>query len=164
MSLPLRVAYSSWPRLNVAFRKVVAQLTDEQLTTRPSPERWPLWATIGHAACQRVFAWCDVMGAPGAATSMFPNAAWNCPGDDDLETVYDAAQLAEALESTFRIVERCLDEWTLESLADEIVHDDGERTTRGRVVQRSFAHDVSHMTEVNETLSRMGLELIDLWG
>ena len=36
--------------------------------------------------------------------------------------------------------------------------------TRGWVIQRVFAHDISHIAEVNETLSRNGLPLIDLWG
>ena len=84
-------------------------MTEEQLALRPSPDRWPLWATIGHTACQRVFWLCDFAGEPGAETTRFTNAGYDCPGDDDLEHVLDADALAEALDSTFRIVEHCLD-------------------------------------------------------
>ncbi len=35
--------------------------------------------------------------------------------------------------------------------------------TRGAVIQRVFAHDVSHITELNETLGRAGLPQVDLW-
>lgn len=69
-------------------------MTQEQLNIRPAPDRWPLWATIGHAACQRVFSLCDF----GAS-----------------------------------------------------------------IVQRVFAHDISHIAELNEALSSMGLAQVDLW-
>ena len=134
---------------------------------RPSPERWPLWATIGHAACQRVFWLCDFAGASGAETTPFTSAANNCPGDDDLEHILSATTLATALDSTFAIVESCLDRWTLEILEEEIRHPEwgGSWTqTRGFAIQRVFAHDVSHITELNETLGAHGLPQVDLWG
>ena len=81
----IRPAFSTWPRLNRRLRDVVAAMTDEQLALRPGPGRWPIWATVGHLACQRVFWLCDFAGAPGAATTPFTNAAYDCPGDDDLE-------------------------------------------------------------------------------
>ena len=110
----IRPAYSSWPALNRAFRDVVATLTEEQLALQPSPERWPLWATIGHAACQRVFWLCVFAGEPGAETTPFTNSGYSCPGDEDLEHVLNAEQLVEALDSSFRIIEGCLDRWTIE--------------------------------------------------
>ena len=164
--MSIRPAYSSWPKYNQRLRDGVAGLTDEQLALQPSPDRWPVWATIGHAACQRVFWLCDFAGEPGAETTRFTNAGYDCPGDDDLVNVLDAEQLVEALGSTFAIVEGVLDRWTLESLNEEIrrpefgpdwVH------LRGAVIQRVFAHDVWHTAELNETLARAGLPLIDLW-
>ena len=35
---------------------------------------------------------------------------------------------------------------------------------RGAVIQRVFAHDVYHCSELNETLGIAGLPKIDLWG
>lgn len=162
----IRPAYSAWPKINRRLRDSVATMTDEQLSLRPSPERWPLWATIGHAACQRVFWLCDFAGAPGAETTPFTDAAHNCPGDDDLEHVLSADALALALDSTFVIVESCLDRWTLEMLGEEIRHPEwGESwvQTRGAVIQRVFSHDVSHITELNETLGVHGLPQVELW-
>lgn len=164
----IRPAYSTWPKINRRLRDVVAKMTDAQLALRPSPERWPLWATIGHAACQRVFWLCDFAGAPGAETTPFTNAGNNCPGDEDLENVLGADALAHALDSTFVIVESCLDRWTLEMLAEEIRHPEpgggGSRVhTRGAVIQRVFSHDVSHIAELNETLGAHGLTQVDLW-
>ena len=164
--MSIRPAYSSWPQYNQRLRDVVARLTDEQLALRPTPDRWPIWATIGHTACQRVFWLCDFAGEPGAETTRFADAGHNCPGDDDLENVLDAGQLVEALDSTFRIVEGCLDRWTLEMLEEEIRRPDYGPDwvhLRGSVLQRVFSHDVWHCAELNETLSRAGLPSIDLW-
>ena len=164
--MTIRPAYSNWPRYNQAIRDVVRAMTVEQLALRPSPGRWPLWATVGHLACQRVFWLCDFAGEPGAETTRFTNAANDCPGDDDLENVLSSDALVEALDSTFRIVERCLDRWTLDMLAEEIRREDYGPDwvhLRGSVVQRVFSHDVYHIAELNETLGSAELPQIDLW-
>ncbi len=165
--MTIRPAYSSWPAYNRRLCETIAGLTDEQLAIRPSDDRWPLWATAGHTACQRVFWLCDFAGEPGADTTPFTDAGHNCPGDDDLEHVLGAGALVEALDASFRIVEACLDRWTLDMLSEVIRRDDWDETwvhTRGAVIQRVFSHDVYHCAEVNEALSAAGLAQIDLWG
>ena len=145
---------------------MVAGLTDEQLATTPSPERWPTWASVGHLACQRVSWLCGFLGEPGAETTPFPNALYSCPGDEDLEHVLSPAQLAEAIDSTFRIVDGCLDRWTLDVLDEEVRRTFGVKEmvyTRGSVLQRVFAHDVYHCAELNEMLTTLGLPLVDFW-
>lgn len=162
----IRPAYSMWPEYNRRLRSAVATLTDEQLSTRPGPDRWPLWASVGHTACQRVFWLCDFAGEPGAKTTRFTDAGHDCPGDDDLDHPMDAAALVEALDSTFRIVEGVLDRWTLDMLEVEIRRPEfGEDwvQTRGAVIQRVFSHDVHHCAELNEALGSAGLPQIDLW-
>jgi len=162
----IRAAFSSWPDFNERLIQRVATLTDEQLAIAPGPERWPLWATIGHLACQRVFGLCDVTGEPGAAESPFPNAAFDCPGDDDLEHVWSAAQLVDALDRTFRIIEHALDTWTLDMVEEVIRHPEwgGDRErTRGATLSRSFAHDVSHIAEIDDALRAQGLDGVDIW-
>ena len=165
-SLTIRPAFVTWPRWNQRLRDVVAAMTEEQLAIRPAPDRWPIWATVGHAACQRVFWLCDFAGEPGAETTRFTNAANDCPGDDNLDGVLHAAALVEALDATFRIVEHCLDSWTLDMLDEVIRRDDyGEDWVhvRGAVLQRVFAHDVHHCSELNEALGTAGLPQIDVW-
>ena len=162
----IRSAFGTWPLYNARLRDVVAAMTDEQLALCPGPDRWPVWATVGHLACQRVFWLCDFAGEPGANTTPFPNAGSDCPGDDDLEHVLGPAALAEALDSTFRIVEGCLDRWTVASLTEVIRHPewgDSWEHSRGWVVQRVFSHDVYHVAELNETLGVAGLSQVDLW-
>ena len=162
----IRPAYLVWPEYNWRLRDVVARMTEEQLAIQPSPERWPMWATVGHAACQRVFWLCDFAGEPGAETTPFTNAAYDCPGDDDLDHALDADAIVETLDATFRIVEHCLDRWTVGMLEEEIRRRWGteERVhLRGWVLQRVFSHDVYHCAELNETLGIAGLPQIDLW-
>jgi hypothetical protein len=75
-------------------------------------------------------------------------------------------RLVEALDSTFRIVEECLDGWTLGSLAEELRRPEWDGRwvhTRGAVVQRVFSHDVYHCAELNEALGSAGLAQIDPW-
>jgi uncharacterized damage-inducible protein DinB len=162
----IRPAFGTWPHYNGRLRETVARMTAEQLAIQPSDDRWPAWATIGHTLCQRVFWLCDFAREPGADTTRFTNAAFDCPGDDDLEHVLSADELVEAIDSTFRIVDGCLDRWTIDMLDEEISHPEwgADRTqTRGWVIQRVFSHDVYHCAELNETLSATGLPQIDLW-
>jgi hypothetical protein len=163
----IRPAYSNWPRYNRQLRDVIVGLMDAHLALRPTPERWPLWATVGHLACQRVSWLCGFAGEPGAEATPFPDALWRCPGDEYLEPVMSAEELGAALESTFCVVEHVLDAWTLGMLDEEIRRVFGSQVwvhTRGSVIQRLFAHDVYHVAELNETLARNGLPLVGLWG
>ena len=162
----IRPAFSSWPLYEARLREVVGSLTASQLAIQPAPDRWPVWATVGHAACQRVFWLCDFAGEPGADTTPFRNAANDCPGDDDLEHVLTADQLVAGLDASFRIVESCLDRWTLEMLDEVLRRPEWDASwvhTRGAVLQRVFSHDVYHVAELNEALSAADLRQIDLW-
>jgi len=72
----------------------------------------------------------------------------------------------KALDSSFRIVEDCLDRWTVDMLAGELRRPEWDETwvhTRGAVIQRAFSHDVYHCAELNETLGIAGLPQIDPW-
>ncbi len=167
MSSPtLRVTYGFWAEFNSRLRNAVADLTEEQLAFKPSPAHWPIWAMVGHLACQRVFWLCDFAGEPGMEATPFPNASYHCPGDEDLENVWSAQQLVEALDSTFVIIEHCLDTWTIDMLDEVIRREDFGPDwvhTRGRVIQRGFMHDTFHTAEVWQALGMQGVPLPDLW-
>lgn len=163
----IRPAYSEWPRYNRELRAAVARWGEAELEARPAQGRWPLWATVGHLACQRVSWLCGFAGEPGAETTPFPDALRRCPGDEYLEPRLDALQLVGALDTTFRVVEGVLDGWTFDRLDQEIRRDFGDEPwvlRRGEVVQRVFAHDLYHIAELNETLGAIGAEQVDLWG
>ena len=67
----IRPFYDMWPQYNRRLREVIAVMTDEQLATSPSPDRLPVWATVGHTAAMRVYWICHVIGEPGAETTPF---------------------------------------------------------------------------------------------
>jgi hypothetical protein len=88
---------------------------------------------------------CDVAGEPGAET-IPPPTLRSTARDNDLEHVLDAGALGDGLDATFRIVDASLDRWTLDMLSEAISDPEWRRFndyTRGSIVQRVFAHDVS---------------------
>ena len=63
-ALAIGPAFSRWPEYNRRLQEAVGAMSAEQLAIQPGPDRWPLWATVGHLACQRVFWLCDFAGEP----------------------------------------------------------------------------------------------------
>ncbi len=163
--MSIRQFYDQWPQYNRRMVEVVAAMDDEQLALRPDPERWPIWATVGHTAGARVYWLCVVLGEPGIESTPFTDPAtegW----EDDLERPRSASELVTALETTFAIVEGCLDRWTPATLDEEIVREYGGTAqvhTRVSVLQRLFSHDAYHCGELSQTLGILGLPQIDLW-
>jgi hypothetical protein len=107
----------------------------------------------------------DVIGEPGAETTPFPSAA-TTGWEDDLDHPRSADELVEALDSTWHLIEDCLDRWTPDMLADEFHRDFGGEPKvhpRGSILQRLFTHDAYHCGELSQTLGIHGLPQIDLW-
>ncbi len=161
----IRPFYDMWPQYNRRLREVIAEMTDEQLAVRPSADGWPIWATVGHDAGTRVYWICHVIGEPGAETTPFTDPegeGW----EDHLDHPRDASELVEALDSTWRLIDGCLDRWTPEMLADQIrreYRDSVQVHSRGSILQRMFSHDAYHCGELSQTLGIHGLPQIDLW-
>jgi hypothetical protein len=110
--------YEGWQIYNERIFEVIRDLSAQQLGVRPAPERWPLWATVGHTAGMRVYWLCGVFGEPGAETTPFSISdlergfGW----EDDLDAPRSAAELTEALDSSWRIITGCLERWTPDML------------------------------------------------
>jgi hypothetical protein len=113
----------------------------------------------------RVYWLCTVIGEPGLDTTPFsddPTDGW----EDHLDHPRSAEELVRALNSTFTIVEGCLDRWTPEMLSDEIRREYQGSTqvhSRASILQRLFSHDAYHCGELSQTLGIHGLPQIDLW-
>jgi DinB family protein len=161
----LRLFYGEWPEYARRLEEVVAPMTPEQLATRPAPDRWPIWATVGHVAGVRVYWLCGVLGEPGAENTPFPDPmgpAW----EDDEDVPRRADELVAALRSSWAIIEACLDAWTPRRLYVSFPREiDGQvhLHSRGSVLQRLFSHDADHCGELSQTLGIHGLPQIDLW-
>ena len=161
----IRLFYDKWPQYNRRLIEVVRPMTPDQLAIRPAPKRAPIWATVGHTAGTRVYWLCTIFGEPGAETTPFPDP--DAPGWEDDESVpHDAGELVTALETTWRIIEGCLDRWTPEMMTESFSRDVGGRPqahTRTSVLQRMFSHEAYHCGELSQTLGIHGLPQIDLW-
>ena len=164
-SSTIRPFYGMWPQYNRRLREVIAAMTAEQLAIRPAPDRWPIWATVGHTAGTRVYWLCRIVGEPGAeATPFDPDSeeGW----EDDLDHPRSSEELAEALDSTWRIIDGVLDRWTPEMLVDEIERrylDTVQVHTRSSILQRIMTHEAYHCGELSQTLGIHDLPQIDLW-
>ena len=90
--MTIRAFYDSWPQYNQRLTEVIGAMTDEQLALRPSPERLPIWATVGHTAIARAYWLCGVLEEPGAEATPWPDAlAWDGWEDhlDQPRTAFD---------------------------------------------------------------------------
>jgi uncharacterized damage-inducible protein DinB len=163
--MSIRRFYDRWPQYNRRLTAVVAAMSDADLAIRPSPERPPIWATVGHNAGVRVYWLCHVLGEPGAASTPWPSPTdegW----EDDENHPRTAAGLAWALDSTWTIIDDVLDRWTPELLDETVERFYGtERQvhTRASILQRLLTHDAYHCGELSQTLGIVGLPQIDLW-
>ena len=161
----IRSFYDMWPQYNRRLRDVVGVMSPDQLAIRPSPELWPIWATVGHTAGMRVYWLCDVAGEDGKETTPFRGAAddgW----EDHLDHPRSAEELVEALDTTFRLIQGVLDRWTPYMLTDEVSRVREGKTqihTRSSILQRLLTHEAYHCGELSQTLGIRGLPQIDLW-
>src|SRR6266508_5148368 len=77
-----------------------------------------------------------------------------------------SSELVMALESSWSIVERCLERWTSPMLGDVYTREIGGTTqehTRQAVLMRLITHDAYHTGEISQTLVAHGQPEIDLW-
>jgi uncharacterized damage-inducible protein DinB len=164
--MTIRRFYDRWPQYNRRLTEVVGAMTDEQLAVQPSPERWPIWATVGHDAAARVYWLCGVVGERGAETTPWPNPLEDEGWEDDLDHPRTAAELVMALDTSWAVIDLCLDRWTPKMLDDEIERwygDTRQVHSRASILQRLLTHDAYHCGELSQTLGIAGLPQIDLW-
>jgi uncharacterized damage-inducible protein DinB len=161
----IRPFYDMWPQYNRRLREIVGAMSAQQLAIRPAPDRWPIWATVGHTAGVRVYWLCDVIGEPGSEATAFQDAA-NAGWEDDLAHPRGASELVEAIDSTWFLVEGCLDRWSPDMLGDTFERRyDGltQVHRRSSILQRLLTHDAYHCGELSQTLGIRRLPQIDLW-
>ena len=164
--MSIRLFYDRWPQYNRRLTGVIGAMTDEQLAIRPAPDRWPIWATVGHTAGARSYWLCSILGEPGLETTPFDDPTSGIGWEDDLDHPRGATELVEALDTTWAIIDRCLDQWTTAMLQEPVERsygDDRQIHSRSSILQRLLTHEAYHSGELSQTLGIAGLPQIDLW-
>jgi len=164
--MTIRLFYDRWPQYNRRLTEIVGAMSDEQLAIAPSPERWPIWATVGHTAGARVYWLCEVLGEPGRELTPFTGPLDTEGWEDHLDHPRGAAELVEALDTTWAVIDGCLDRWTPAMLEETVERTYGASRqvhSRASIVQRLLTHEAYHCGELSQTLGIEGLPQIDLW-
>jgi len=161
----IRPFYADWSRYNERVVTHLRSLSPEDLALRAHDGHWPIWAIAGHTAGTRVYWLCHVFGEPGAETTPFADPT-GLGWEDELEVVRSGEEVAAAWESTWRIVEGCLDRWTTDSLG-RVVRREGrmgsEEHSRGSILLRMITHEAYHGGEIALIEGIHGRLQLDLW-
>jgi uncharacterized damage-inducible protein DinB len=166
MSGGLTPFYGEWRKYNGRIVDTIRSLSDEQLKLRVTANYWPIWAIAAHAAGARVYWLCGVFKESGAETTPFTDPLSGVGWEDDESTPRGSQELVGALESSWKIVERCLERWTPSMLGEEFTREIGgkiQRHTRQSMLMRLITHDAYHAGEISEVLGMHGLPEIYLW-
>ena len=158
--------YEGWRLFNDGLVAALGPLSTEQLALPVGSPTWPIWASASHLAGARVYWLCHVFKEPGAETTPFTDPLSGYGWEDDESTPRSSTELVTALESSWAIVDRCLNKWTPAMLGDEFTREIGGKTqihTRQSVLMRLLSHDAFHSGEISSILGIYSLPEIDLW-
>jgi uncharacterized damage-inducible protein DinB len=158
--------YQWWRQYNTRLVDAIRPLSDEQLKLRAGPGNWPIWALAAHTAGARVYWLCGVLKEQGAETTPFIDPTSGMGWEDEPDKPRVATELVGALESSWRIVEGCLERWTAAMVNEDFTRESRGATqhhTRQAVLMRLITHDAFHSGEISQLLGANGLAEIDLW-
>jgi uncharacterized damage-inducible protein DinB len=158
--------YADWRRYNERVVDHLRGLSAEDLARRaPGLDQWPIWAIAAHTVGARVYWLCHVFGEPGVETTPFPDPT-GLGWEDELEVVRSGDEVVGAWESTWGVIQGCLDRWTPDSLV-EVVRREGrsgiEEHSRQSILLRLITHEAYHGGEIALIEGIHGRPQLDLW-
>jgi uncharacterized damage-inducible protein DinB len=163
--MSVEAIFEGWHRIQLHLARRIPALGPEELQLRSSADAWPVWAIASHIASARVYWLCGVFKESGAEQTPFADPfgeGW----EDRLDVPRKSDELAFAIDSSGRIVESCLREWTPEMLGEVFTPEiDGkvQRHTRQSVLTRIATHDAFHSGEISILLDANGFASMDPW-
>jgi uncharacterized damage-inducible protein DinB len=165
--------YDGWASHQRLLLAAVRELSPEQLGLRTAPRQWAVWQIVGHLAGTRAYWLHDVLGeGDSAVREMFRVASTTVPGlpiedagwEDDENHPRGPAEIVEALERTWAMVEDRLERWTPDDLAAELSRPrrPGRTITRQWVIWHLIEHDLHHAGAISLILGTHGLPGLEL--
>jgi len=160
---PVAPFFKGWHLVNESLIAALAPLSPAQLALPVGSPSWPIWASASHLAGTRVYWLCHVFKEPCAETTPFTDPT-GMGWEDELTHPRSADELVGALTSTWKLVERSLATWTVDSLDQEVSRAGSVRLySRQSVLMRMITHDAFHSGEISLVLGSNGLGAIDPW-
>lgn len=162
--LPLAVVYKGWDEFQRDLLDAVAPLTPEQWALPVAPTHWSIERLVQHIARDRAWWFHLWMGEGDAEVAAI--AHW----EDEGQPLRSAAELIAGLETTWRLIERCLTQWSGADLgrvfASPAELTEAERKifgsrTRQWIVWHALRHDIHHGGEL--AVGMGGYDLPTIW-
>ena len=164
-----------WAGYQRLLLEAIRPLNAEQLASRTAPFQWAVWQLASHIAGTRAYLFHEVIGEGDEEVGhMFAVESTTVPDlpledagwEDDEDHPRTAAELVDALERTWPMIEDRLRRWTLEELEVEFsrTRRNGEIQTFSRawVVWHLIEHDLHHGGEISQILGTNGLPAPEL--
>ena len=157
--------FEGWHRIQSHLTNRIPKMGTDELQLRATVDGWPIWAIVSHLAMARVYWLCGVLKERGSETTPFQDPlgdGW----EDDLEVQRRSDELMFAVESSWRIVESCLQGWTPAMLGETFTRErEGkiQEHTRQSVLTRLVMHDSFHCGELSILLATHGFASLDPW-
>jgi uncharacterized damage-inducible protein DinB len=151
--------YKGWDVYQRHLIKAIAPLSADQLALRAAPHLRSIGEIATHIIGARTRWFHNLMGEGGEDIASL--TTWDRQG----MPVRTAAELVEALNISWQLVESCLTRWQvadLEQTYTDSDDDEPEILTRQWVIWHLIEHDVHHGGEISLTLGMYGLEAPDL--
>jgi uncharacterized damage-inducible protein DinB len=137
----------SWQNYQNELVRVIAPLTDEQMSLRLVPTHRTLGELAEHIVRARALWVPKVLGDLGWE----PMANWDEPGDP----TRTAAEVVKGLTQTWEAIDKCLTRWGDESLGDAVSDEEVEQIG---TIMGLMEHDMHHGGELAFVLGAYGLE------
>ena len=121
--MSVALIFEGWQKTQAHLVHRLPQLGLQELQLSASPDGWPIWAIVSHIAGARVYWLCGVLKEAGADKTPFPDPLDGEGWEDHLDVPRGPDELMFAIESSWRIVESCLERWTPEMLGETFTRD-----------------------------------------
>jgi uncharacterized damage-inducible protein DinB len=170
----MQTFYDGWASYQRLVLAAIRELTSAQLALRTASHQWAVWQLAGHVAGSRAYWFHDVLGEGDAATrDLFRVASSTVPDlpledagwEDDEDHPRSAAEIVEAIDLTWVMIDDCLRRWTPDDLAVEFSRErrSGTETfTRQWVIWHLVEHDLHHGGEISQILGSHGVPALNL--